>query len=117
MIYDLIKNSNVIPICQGSNYRDTVKMTQPDGTPMDLTGYIVTSQLRTVTGELAATFTCTVPTPANGEIKRTISATDTAKLNPATNIQHVWGLQMVAPDGGVEPEQQGGAMVAAEVVI
>jgi hypothetical protein len=50
-IYDAIKNTNIITIGQGSDYSDTVTVMQTKtGPPVDLTGYTVKSQLRTVTG-------------------------------------------------------------------
>ena len=51
----------IIPITQGSDYKDTVQINQDSGAPMDLTGYTVRSQLRRANGELAATFACSVP--------------------------------------------------------
>ncbi|MFZ4857931.1 MAG: hypothetical protein ACOYL3_16195 [Desulfuromonadaceae bacterium] len=105
----------IIPITQGSDYSDTVQINQPDGAPMDLTGYTVRSQLRRVNGDLAATFACSVPTPASGSISRSLTAVQTAALVPTATISYVWGVELVNGSGKVM-EIQGGARVISEVV-
>lgn len=109
-------NQAVIPITQGSDYNDTVQVNQANGTPVDLTGYTVRSQLRSVTGSLAATFTCTITSPATGVIARKLTAIVTTALTVTSGAGYVWGVELTAPDGSVIPEIQGGALVIAEVV-
>jgi hypothetical protein len=105
----------IIPITQGSDYQDTVQINQDNGTPMDLTGYTVRSQLRRANGDLAATFACSVPTPTSGSISRSLTAVQTAALVPTATITYAWGVELVSANGFVM-EIQGGARVTAEVV-
>ena len=117
--YDKIKETNVITISQGSTYNDTVTVSQSNGNPVDLTGYTVSSQLRTEDGVQVATFICTVATPASGVIARELTAEATAALTPTKKLipKHVWGVELTTPSGDVLPEIQGGALVDIEVVI
>lgn len=112
-----IRNENIITIGQGSTYTDTVTVEQSAGVPVDLTGYSVRSQLRTVDDVIVGTFACTVPTPANGIIERELAAVTTAALVPSLSVQHVWGIELTAPSGAIVPEIQGGALINPEVVI
>ena len=114
-IYDNIKNTNVITLNQGATYSDTVTVKQPEGTPVNLTGYSVSSRIRALSGALVAEFTCTVATPTTGVIARTLSNTLTAAMVPSEYVGHVWGLKLTAPSGAVLPEIQGGVMVIANV--
>jgi len=116
-VYDLIKNTNIITINQGSDYADTVTVTQTaGGAAVDLTGYTVSSKLKTLDGSLAATFVSTIPNPATGVVVRSIAGANTKPLTPATSINHVWGIQLTSPGGALLPEIKGGAFVSPEVV-
>jgi hypothetical protein len=116
MFYDCL-GKNIIPITQGSDYADTVTIKQPDGTPMDLTGYIVESQLRDLSSTKVADFTCEIlAPPTDGVIARSLSRFDTTGLVPLHTPNHVWGIRLTAPDGNVLPEIQGGAKVSQVVV-
>lgn len=117
MIYDLIKNTNVIIIYKGTDNAGTVTLMQTlNGLPVNLTGATARGQIRTVAGDLVSVMTCTIPAPLTGVINYTIPAAEAAKLTPYTNIQHVWGVEVTI--GGVTlPERHGGCMVEPEVVI
>lgn len=115
--YDIIKDTNVIAIPQGSNYSDKVICTQTTGAAFDLTGYECVSQLRSVGGTLVGTFTCTIDAdPTTGIIYRSLTPLITAALTPSLQIVHVWGAELTAADGTILPEIQGGAMITKEVV-
>lgn len=113
--YSKILAQNIITIMQGSNYTDTVELKQPDGTPLNLTGYTVRSQLRSLDGTKVKDFACAIDDPESGIIARTLPAEDTAELQPDVRPNHVWGLELTAPDGAVVPEIQGGTIVDVEV--
>ena len=116
-LYDEIKNTNLIKIPQGSDYSDTITVFQAGGlTPVDLTGYTVKSQLKSLAGELVAEFVCSVPTPANGIVMRSLPNSVTTIIVPVTTPKYVWGLQLTSPSLTILPEIQGGATVTAEVV-
>lgn len=108
---------NVIPMYKGSTYTDTVTLTQDDGSPMDLSGYTVRSQLKTKLGEPAASFVCSIPDPLTGVIVRVMSEDDTRLLTPSDKPSYVWGVELTDFYGNVSPEIQGGATVKPEVVL
>lgn len=115
-IYNCI-SQGVIQIIRGCDYDDVVSLSNLDGTPLDLTGYTATSQLRTYTGALAGNFECTISDPASGQIAVHMPAATTAGLSPSTPIApHVWGVRLTAGDSSVLPELQGGCLVVAGVV-
>lgn len=107
---------NVIPMFKGSTYRDTVTLTNDDGSPMDLSGYVVRSQLKTKLGEFVASFECTIPEPTTGVITRVMVETDTRLLTPSDKPAYAWGIELTGFYGEVLPEIQGGATVAPEIV-
>ncbi len=115
--YDFIKTLNQITICQGSDYSDTITCNQSGGiTPVDLTGYTVSSLLKTVDDVLVATFVCTIPDPALGVIHRSLTDSVTLLLNAYPTVEHVYGVQLIAPSGDKLPEIQGGALIIPEIV-
>lgn len=124
-VYDDIINDNskTITINQGSDASGVVTVMTPsiaDPTvmvAMDLTGYTVRGQLRTLTGHLAGTITCTIPAPLTGQIPFSIPKAVTAKLLPGTEINHVSGFELTAGDGTVIPEIQCAVLVTPQVVI
>jgi hypothetical protein len=116
-VYDLIKTTNILTVRQGKDNTGTVTLTQTvGGAAVDLTGATVRGQVRTLDGTLGATMTCTLADdPKTGVINYSLPLLETAKLTPATNISHVWGIE---PTIGGEPieEVHGGMMVEPEVV-
>lgn len=120
--YDLVKANKelLISIQQGETYFDTVSCLNSDGTPFDLTGCSIRSQLKTLDDVLKATFVCTVEEPLLGKIKRTISALDTALIDvvvPVTKVSHVWGVEITLSGGlDILPEIQGPALILPEIV-
>ncbi|OHD24199.1 MAG: hypothetical protein A2Y38_24930 [Spirochaetes bacterium GWB1_59_5] len=115
-IYSHIYRRNVITIDQGTTYTDEITIEQTEeGAPVDLTGYSVQSQLRDLTGSLAAEIACAIPSPASGVVQRSISAEDTAALVLCIdNPLYVWGLRCV--NGGNVFEIKGGALVQPSIV-
>jgi stress response protein SCP2 len=53
-----------------------------NGTPVNLEGYTFRAQIRTErnSGSIAASFTCTIPNPANGQVLAFLSAANSALL-------------------------------------
>lgn len=109
-------NRWVISITKGSTYKDYVTILDVDGNVFDLTGLTVNSQIRTLSGVLAGTFTCIVSNPTSGGINRILDKNTTELLTPALDVRHVWGIEVTALDGTVYPEIQGGVIVLDEVV-
>lgn len=108
-------SKNVIEMTKGSTFNDSVIISNPDGSPFNLTGCTVISQLRDYKmGSLIGTFTCTFGTPLTGLISRSLSAAVTSSLNTANS--YVWGLKVTKPDTSVLPEIQGGIRLINNVV-
>lgn len=122
-VYDLIKDTNIITIPQGSDVTGTITVKTPSIAdpavlvPMDLTGYVIRGKLRSLHGNEVGTIACTNPAPLTGVISFAISKTVSTPLVPAADVQHVWGFELVAADGTKIPEIQGGAIVTPRIVI
>jgi len=74
-----------IPIIQGQFYEDTINLTHPDGSAIDLTDAAVISQIRRGPVSLGygvlASFTVAISSPAtSGIITRSLTASQTASL-------------------------------------
>lgn len=75
-------------IDQGSDY-ETI-MTLSNGTPIDLTGYTIKSQVRkSYSSTTAYDFTCTVLSAVNGQIKLAMSATASGSIKPGRYLYDV----------------------------
>jgi hypothetical protein len=70
---------------RGDSFNLSGTVTDADDLPVDLTGYTITSQLRSQTGALIQTFTVTVTDAANGLYTISAPATGTAP-NTGTDI-------------------------------
>ena len=82
-----------LTLVTGDDETVTVLLTTPAG-PIDLTGRTYRAHVRrnrSVTGSPDALFTCTVPTPANGEVLLSMSDTLTSALD--TTVKYWWDLE------------------------
>lgn len=86
---------------QGGTWTFTVTANQPNGTPMDLTGYSGRGQIRKAYDSAAVTksFTCTIPAPTTGVVSVSMSASDTAgipcgKLPTDTASTYVYDIEL-----------------------
>lgn len=107
---------NKIYIHRKSSYEDMILITNQDGIPIDLTGCIIESELRTEDGVLKAVFQCSAPYPPSGSISRKLTKEDTSELVGGDIITHAWGLRVTFPDNSTLPEINGGAMIYESVV-
>lgn len=69
-----------------------VLLQEDETTPINITGRTYTSQIRSTQDAaiIAASFTCAVTDGANGEVTCTLSATNSAELDPGF---YYWDLQ------------------------
>lgn len=107
--------SNIVTIYQGADYSETVTIVD-DATGAAIPNFAaatVVSKLRDLSGNLAASFTCTVTGPTT--FTRTLNETQTAALTSGTAVNHVWGIKITLADGTDLPEFQGGGFVMAAV--
>src|SRR5215471_1721813 len=94
----MVNKAGLICIYQGDDWAGLVTVTNCDGTPLDLTGYVVNAQIRTGPANqqwrVAACFTTAVVLP--NQISISLTHRQTACLR---NLQYVWDLEIVSPDG------------------
>ena len=81
-----------LTITRGDTETVYATMTIDGSTPIDITGRTYAAQLRTKPdiSIISASFTCTVTNGAAGEVTCTMSATDSAELDPG---YYYWDLQ------------------------
>ena len=103
-----------LTIDQGSSF--ALNMTvQEDNTAKNLTGYSVRAQLRPTqtSSTLTATFTGTVVNATDGEIQISLTATESAAINPG---KYFYDVEIyTASDAIVTRLIQGSAVVTPEV--
>ena len=79
----------------GDSFLRSIKLLEPDSTPVDLTGLTGRAQIRDrPNGKLLADFTVTIPDPLAGEVFFSLDATQTRAL-PGGGV---WDLEL---DGGI----------------
>jgi hypothetical protein len=81
-------------IDQGANFSTGITLYADNGiTPLNLTGYTFSSQMRkSYASSTATTFTCTVPTPSNGQIILSLTPNQTSALKAG---RYLYDIEMV----------------------
>ena len=70
-----------VSIVQGSDYSDTLTLTDGNGAALNLTGWTITSQIRRASGySILATFTVTVSAPTTGVVYRNLTGAVTSTI-------------------------------------
>jgi hypothetical protein len=113
-----------IVIQQGSTYYQAYTL-EDAGSAVDLTGCTATAKLKDVfSGSTLATFTCAIPTPANGTITVTLPVATTAALTgtfPTTSTRKVaigvWDLEVIDGSSQVARLAQGTTSLSREVTV
>lgn len=83
-----------------------------NGATTNITGYNFASQIRTVSGTLAATFTCTITNAASGVFQIALTGAETSALVAGTN--YVWDLEVTIA-GATSELLRGSVTVVDEV--
>lgn len=83
-----------------------------NGATTNITGYTFAAQVRTVTGTLAATLTCTITNAATGVFQIALTGAETAALTAGTN--YLWDLE-VTISGATSELLRGNVSVVNEV--
>lgn len=83
-----------------------------NGATTNITGYAFAAQIRTVTGTLAATFTCTVTSPSTGVFQIALTGAETSALVAGT--LYLWDLE-VTISGATSELLRGNVTVVGEV--
>ena len=94
-----------ITIYQGSGFELPFPIKNPNGTAFDVTGYLARGQIRRhmrSTGTPIATFTCTIVTPATGEIISALTPTQTGGITAGDTVtdprsKYVYDIEIYKP--------------------
>jgi hypothetical protein len=104
---------------RGATWEDTFTYNDPDGEPVDLTGYEARMQVRTLDGQYGLTTTDTlvmelttengrlsIDEPESGVVALRVEAEDMVALNPANEKKDVlaYSLELFIPAAGSTPE-------------
>ena len=103
-----------IEVDQGSDFSINIQVKEDDEVK-NLTGYSARSQARTSNeaSSAAFSFTCTIPTPANGTIKMALAA---ATSSAVTAGQYVYDLEVyTASDAAVSRLIEGTCIIDREI--
>lgn len=81
-------------IDQGADFSTGITLYADNGiTPLNLTGYTFSSQMRkSYTSSTATTFTCSTPNPTTGQVILTLTATQTGALKAG---RYLYDIEMV----------------------
>jgi|SRR5215471_12357454 len=105
-------NKANINFYQGDDYTGTLTVYDPNGLPMDLTGYTALAQIRTDVADVASTIVATITTDIQSPlivISLTHDVTETLKG------KYVWDLQVTSPSGSIKTLVAGQITVTQEV--
>jgi len=108
---------------QGANFSTTLTFTNPDSSPTDLTGCVLSAQIRRNPREQmqpVASFTLTIATPASGVAIMALPAAATAQLDCGDTLddpasQYVWDLEFTNAAGNVSSPLYGAVQIFREV--
>jgi hypothetical protein len=102
---------------QGSDYFRKLLFTNPDTTPMDITGYIFRGQARTDydSPDVAFNFQFTITDAVGGEVELKISNIATTALDLSENTKFVYDCEFVTPTSNVDMFLRGKIQMIREV--
>lgn len=107
-----------LEIAQGKTFGPfLLKTLNPDGSPVDLTGYRFDSVIRkTPKSPVVAVINCTITDPLAGEMTFGLDADATALIKAGSDMgqdesKYVWELEMTDPSGRVTPRYFGNVAV------
>jgi hypothetical protein len=91
----------------------TITFTNPDGTPVNLTSFTAAAAIKqNQTGAVLATFTISIPTPANGIALMSMPEASTVALTPGA---YVWDFKLTNGSGLVSRPLWGNVTVTRYV--
>jgi hypothetical protein len=83
---------------QGTTFEATVDLINDDGTAINVTNYIFSSQIRKsyYSSNTAANLVVTITNAVNGNVKMSLAAGNTANIKPG---RYLYDLKMTTPGG------------------
>ena len=109
-----------ITIDQGSDFALSIVLQEEDGSFQDLTGYSARAQMRRTKSDpdIAATFSCSIPAPLEGQITLALPNSITEGLTPSVEIgsEYYYDVEIfTAGNASVLRVLQGRALVTEQV--
>lgn len=110
---DFLPSNFDIEIYKGDYLPLSVTLVQPNGTPLNLTGYTAQAHIRSNYGdEFVYAFTVTIPAPSTGKIDIVLPSNVSAGIAPGT---YIWDFQVKEPSGNIRTYLAGDVAVYDEV--
>lgn len=110
---DLLPSNFDLEVYKGDFLPLEIDLLNPDGTPLNLTGYIASAQIRANFGDpVIYNFTAEIPAPTTGVVKLTLPSTVSAGIAPG---HYVWDFQVTDGSGNVRTYLAGDVTVFNEV--
>jgi hypothetical protein len=104
-----------ITIDGGTNFENTFTLRNPDGTPIDLTGYTGVSKIRKYPKDALNVQSFTVGiTSSTGEVTLSMASTITSEIEQGRNY---YDIVLTATDGTVSKVLEGTALVSPTVSV
>ena len=98
---------------QGSFFRTNVTVSSTNGTPLDLTGYTVASQMRkSYQSSTAYNFTTSISNPTQGRVRIELSS-EQSRIIPAG--KYLYDLEVTSPTGEKTRVVEGIVLINPEI--
>ena len=98
---------------QGSDFNITLTLTSSNGSPLDLTGYTASSQMRKSYGSsLYYEFLCTIIDELEGKIKLEMTAADSDNIKPG---RWLYDVEITHKDGRIKRVVEGAVIVTGQI--
>ncbi len=110
---DFLPSNFDIEFYKGDYFPLTISLVQPNGLPLNLTGYEAQAQIRSNFGDNRLyNFTCTIDVPADGRVSVVLPSSVSSQIAAGS---YVWDFQVREPSGNVRTYFAGDVTVYDEV--
>lgn len=110
---DFLPHNFDLELYKGDFFPLKVTLIQPNLTPLNLTGYTATAQIRANYGDkVAYNFTTTIPAPETGVVEIVLPSSVSVGIPPGS---YIWDFQIREPGGNVRTYIAGDVTVYDEV--
>lgn len=110
---DFLPSNFDLEIYKGDYLPLTITLVQPNGNPLNLTGYTAHSHIRSNYGdEVIYPFSVSIPVPSSGQVNLTLTSATSAGIAPGS---YIWDFQVREPSGNIRTYLAGDVTVYDEV--
>lgn len=110
---DFLPHNFDLELYKGDYFPLTVTLVQPNGLPLNLTGYTAQAVVRANFGDpVVYNFTVSIPAPENGKVELVLPSAVTAGIEPGS---YIWDFQIKEPSGNARTYIAGDVTVYNEV--